>query len=85
VIATELQRRNQLMSIAAINSKSDDLRIKQKTFQDVLIDLDQKEEMARVVSDEKPIPAPNWFLGYLSEVIPENMVLSQILIVREGR
>lgn len=83
VIVTEMQRRNELRTIAALAVKIDDLRIKQKDIQMALGDLAQKKEMVRVVSDEKPIPAPNWLLAYLSEVMPERLVLSQLQIVRE--
>jgi hypothetical protein len=83
VIVTEMQRRKELRSVAALSAKNEDLRMKQKKIQATLDDLAQRNEMVRVISGEKPVPVPNWFMGYLGEVMPDDLVLSQVRIALE--
>ncbi|PYI83713.1 MAG: hypothetical protein DME26_14535 [Verrucomicrobia bacterium] len=42
----------------------------------------RKRELVRIVLDEKPPPVPAWFLGYLSEAVPEDLLLTELLVVR---
>src|SRR6185295_5417503 len=43
---------------------------------------EQKKEFVKIVSDEKPPPVPAWFLGYLSQAVPEDLVLTEFRAAR---
>ena len=45
-------------------------------------DWERKKELVRIVSDEKPPPVPAWFLGYLSQAVPEDLVLTEFRVAR---
>jgi radical SAM/Cys-rich protein len=38
--------------------------------------------MIRIVSDERPPPLAGWFLGYLSDAAPEDLLLTELLVTR---
>jgi hypothetical protein len=40
-------------------------------------ELDRKARFIQKVMDEKPAPVPAWFLGYLSEAVPDDLLLTQ--------
>ena len=42
----------------------------------------RKSELIRIVLDEKPPPVPAWFLGYVSEVVPADLLLTELRVVR---
>jgi hypothetical protein len=46
-------------------------------------ELGSKEELARLVVDERFPPVPAWFLGYLSEAVPSDLVVTNLQIQRQ--
>jgi|ERR1051325_5843700 hypothetical protein len=46
-------------------------------------DLDRKERLVNLVTGERPPPVPSWMLGYLSEAIPPELVVTNLHIKRE--
>ena len=70
--------------IAATNAKIDDLRIKQKDLETAFASLARKKAITRVVSDLKSrSPALNWILAYLSEAVPDGLVLTQLQVAQQ--
>jgi len=45
-------------------------------------ELDRKREFIRVVVNEKLSPVPAWFLGYLSEAFPKQLLLTELRVAR---
>jgi len=45
-------------------------------------ELSRKRDYIRIVLDEKPIPAGAWFLGYLNEAIPDELLLKELRVLR---
>jgi hypothetical protein len=45
--------------------------------------LAREDQFASLIIDERPSPVPVWFLGYLSEVVPSELVITNFHIKRE--
>ena len=45
--------------------------------------LAREDQIASLIIDERPPPVPVWFLGYLSEVVPSELVITNFHIKRE--
>jgi len=43
-------------------------------------ELAAKEQMIKLVLDERPAPAPEWMLGYLSEALPAELVVTHLQV-----
>ena len=82
VFVCETHRRNQLKTIDALTARIDDLRIKQTDQQKEFDILAEKQQLARVVIDGKPMPASHWFLAGVSEAVPDTLVLTQLQVAR---
>ncbi len=74
--------RSQKRAIDAARLKAASLQEQKQQWQKRHEQLDQQKEFVRIVSDEKIPPAPNWFLGYLSDVLPDELVLTQVQVRR---
>jgi hypothetical protein len=48
-------------------------------------ELTSKEEVVRLVVDERFLPVPVWFLGYLSEAVPSDLVVTNLQIQRQDQ
>ena len=44
----------------------------------------QQKQFVKLVSDEKVPPVGGWFLGYLGNTLPEELLLNQFLLKREN-
>lgn len=45
-------------------------------------ELSRKRDYIRIVLVEKPIPAGAWFLGYLNEAVPDELLLKELRVLR---
>lgn len=45
-------------------------------------ELSRKRDYIRIVLDEKPVPAGAWFLGYLNEAIPNELLIKDLRVLR---
>ena len=43
-------------------------------------ELDRKQRFVEKVTDEKPEPVPAWFLGYLGDAVPEDLLLTELQV-----
>jgi hypothetical protein len=46
-------------------------------------ELDRREKVVRVVTDGRPAPVAGWVLGYLSEVCPNDLVITNLHLKQE--
>ncbi len=46
-------------------------------------ELDRREKIVRVVTDGRPAPVPGWVLGYLGEVCPKDLVITNLHLKQE--
>ena len=78
----EILRRNALGEIDSLNVQIADQRAQQAELEAAFAEFEQMQKVIRVVNDERPAPVPGWFLGYLSEVVPEDLVLTHLRVAR---
>jgi hypothetical protein len=70
-----MDRGKQLLKL---QSKVDQLQVRNAALQDREREFLQKKQFVKVVSDERVPPVPGWFLGYLGDILPEELLLSQV-------
>ena len=61
----------------------DQLQVRNAALLDREREFLQKKQFVKVVSDEKVPPVPGWFLGYLGDIVPEELLLGQVRLNRE--
>ncbi len=47
-------------------------------------ELETKREIVKLVDERRLPPVPGWFMGYLSEVVPQDLLLTSLSVHREG-
>ncbi len=78
----EVTRQRAQGEIAKLRGRITELRVQKSDLQHSLDELEQMKAMTQVVIGEKLPPAPALLLGYLSETVPEGLVLTQMRIAR---
>src|SRR2546427_5014866 len=66
-----------------LQSKVEQLQVRNAALQDREREFLQKKQFVKVVSEEKVPPVPGWFLGYLGDILPEQLLLGQVRLNRE--
>jgi hypothetical protein len=67
----------------ALLPKLEKLQMTKGQLQQRETDLLQKKEFVRIVSDEQLQPVAGWFLGYLGDLAPEELLLTHLQVKRE--
>jgi Tfp pilus assembly protein PilN len=78
----EWVRRSQLESVTMLDTQIADLRGQHQELQKSFAEVEQMEEVIRLDSEEKLSAVPNRFLGYLSEVVPDELMLNRLQVTR---
>jgi hypothetical protein len=81
-VGTELLRRSEVVQLQEISTRTSELRAEQRDLQNAFDELEEMKEMLRVTMDDKLPPVPGWFLGYLGQVVPDNLVLTRMQMAR---
>src|SRR5213593_580121 len=66
-----------------LESKVEPMQLHNAALQDREREFLQKKQFVKIVSDEKVAPVPGWFLGYLGDIVPEELLLGQVRLNRE--
>ena len=75
-----MDRANQLR---ALEVKAEQLHARRAELQQRERDFLQRKEFVKAVSDDSVQPVPGWFLGYLGNTLPEELLLSHYRLKRE--
>lgn len=78
----ELRRQAEKQTIEKEDADLSRLQGQKVDLQQRVAEWERKKDFVRIVTDEKPPPIPVWFLGYLSEAVPSELVLTELRIVR---
>ncbi len=81
----EFRREAERTTIRKENADQVRLQEQKADWQRRLNEWEQKKELVRLVSDEKPPPVSTWFLGYLSEAVPSDLVLTELRVARTNQ
>lgn len=79
-----LEARQETANIRTLTAREAELQAQHKEFQQKNIELARKEQRVKLVIDHRPPPVPGWFLGYLSEVLPPDLVVTNLVTKREA-
>jgi len=66
-----------------LQTKVEQMQTRRVQLQDRETEFLQQKQFVKVVSDEKVEPVPGWFLGYLGNILPEELLLSHFRLNRE--
>jgi Tfp pilus assembly protein PilN len=77
------QARQEAASIAAMTRDAGRLRATKAELQALDHELSRKKQVIKLILGERPPPVPAWFLAYLSETVPPELVVTNLHIVRE--
>ncbi len=83
LVYTSSQARQDAANIALLSDRLKRLQARQNELQQLELRLSHQKQVANLVLNDRPPPAPAWFLGYLSEVAPAELVVTNLHIKRE--
>ena len=66
-----------------LQSKVEPMQVHNAALQDREREFLQKKQFVKIVSDDQVAPVPGWFLGYLGDIVPEELLLGQVRLNRE--
>lgn len=75
--------REERRNLASLRTESADLQTRHKQLQALHDQLARKQDLLKLVHDGKPPPVPGWFLGYLSEAVPPDLLITNLTVKRE--
>ena len=78
----EVLRRNELDTIAELDSDIAKLQKRVGELEKREEQLKSKRGLVEFVRDGTLPPVPGWFLGYVSEAVPQSLVLTQLRVAR---
>jgi hypothetical protein len=78
----ERQCRSDLRTIARLDAELVRWQRSKAEWQARHAEETRKRELVRIVSDEQPVQVPAWFLGYLGEATPPDLLLTGLEVKR---
>ena len=78
-----LQARAERGRLAALVAQTAQLQNRHKELQALHEELARKRDVVQRVVDNRMPPVPGWFLGYLSDVVPTELVVTNLHVKRE--
>jgi len=79
------QARQEEANIKLLSAQLERLQTQQRELQQRNEKLDRGRQLSQVVLEGRQPPVPMWFLGYLSEAVPSDLVVTNLHIKREDR
>jgi hypothetical protein len=78
----EVLRQSRIKSNIQLTEEIGKLQDRRKEWEKRYQDLADKKEFVKVVSENRTPPVPGWVLAYLGQVVPDDMVLTQLHVLR---
>ena len=69
--------------IAKLKAQETQFQAKHKDLQKLATEMQRKTNVVWKVMDNRPPPVPGWFLGYLGEATPSDLVLTNVALRRD--
>lgn len=76
--------RNEQKELAALKSRLAAAEKNRQEVQQRNEELELKQEILKLVNEKRIPPVPAWFMGYLSEALPKELLLTSVNVRREG-
>jgi hypothetical protein len=77
------QARQQSNNIEVLHKQADRLQHRLQDLSGQNGDLIRKQQVVQLVIDGEPAPVPQWFLGYLGEAVPAELVVTNLHLKHE--
>jgi hypothetical protein len=77
------QARQETANINRLRQHAAQLETRRQQLQQRNADLSHQQQLVNLVLERRPAPVPVWFLGYLSEVVPPQLVVTNLHLKRE--
>ena len=77
------QARQETATIERLGQRLDQLQTRRQQLQQGNAELLRNQQWANLVLEGRPAPVPAWFLGYLSEVLPPELAVTNLHLKRE--
>jgi type II secretory pathway pseudopilin PulG len=77
------QARQETANISRLRQHDAQLQTRRQQLQQRNADLSRQQQLIKLVLDRRPAPVPLWFLGYLGEVVPPELVVTNLHLKRE--
>jgi hypothetical protein len=78
----EFIRGNELVEIESLKGQIRELEVQRSDFRQKFAELERMEQTIRVVQEERVSPLPGWFLAYLGQVVPEDLLVTALEVTR---
>lgn len=76
-------RKAEVRNLEALRSQSANLQVRHRQLQDLEAELARQRDLIDLVATKRTPSVPTWVLGYLSEVVPRELVVTNLLVRRE--
>lgn len=80
----ELTRKRAVQDLAKVKAQDTRLEARYNELVAFQKEISRKQELVRVVAEERTPPVAGWFIGYLSEALPSSLVVTNLHINRES-
>ena len=77
------QAKLEAASVRKLNDRLIKLQARRAELQALDAEMERKKQVIRLVLGDRPPPTPAWLLGYLSEAVPPELVVTNFFIKRE--
>jgi hypothetical protein len=77
------QARQETANIDRLRQSAAQLEARRQQLQQRNDDLSHQQQLVDLVLEHRPSPVPTWFLGYLGEVVPPELVVTNLHLKRE--
>jgi hypothetical protein len=77
------QARQEAANMQAMSRDTTRLRVSKAELEALDHELSRKKQVIKLILGERPPPVPAWFLAYLSDSVPPELVVTNLHIVRE--
>jgi hypothetical protein len=75
--------RQETANLERLRQRAAQLQIRRQQLQQGNAELSRKQQLVKLVLEGRPAPVPVWFLGYLSEVVPPELAVTNLHLKRE--
>lgn len=78
-----LLRRSERQSLATLRTQLADLQVRHRQLQEHHAELARQRNLVDVVAVKRAPPVPTWMFGYLSEAVPRELVVTNLVVRKE--
>jgi hypothetical protein len=74
----------EIQNLAGLREQTSILQVRHRELEDVHADLARRRDLVDLVAGGRTAPVPSWTLGYLSDAVPRELVVTNLVVRREA-